>query len=223
MPDLPIMLRVSGRRCVVVGGGPVAHRRAKAIVHAGGAVTVIAPRVDAAMQTLDVQIERRPYESEDLVGMFLVVVATDDPEINRAVAADARRLGVLLNRADDPGAGDLCIGAHEHHGPITIAVYTGGISSTAAGKIRRELSASLDPDWPRLLEIVGPYRTLLQERCRDTEDRRARLVQLASPRAMAILKEQGPESLQQFCNDIVAGTPPRSATDPNTRPSCTRP
>src|SRR5688500_7812670 len=100
MPDLPAMLRVAGRVCVVVGGGPVAARRAKALAEAGALVRVIAPKVDAAIQELDVTIEPRPYRSGDLEDAFLVVVATDDAKLNAAVATDAHRIGALVNRAD---------------------------------------------------------------------------------------------------------------------------
>lgn len=209
MADLPVMLKVRGTRCVIVGGGAVARRRAAALLEAGASVTVIAPDIDdelAAMAMRGVRIERRGYAPGDLEGARLVVVATDDAALNERVAADARLPGAggaLVNRADDPDAGDVTIPAHARHGPITLAVHTSGISAAAAATIRRELSQSLDADWPRLLETVAPYRRRLQEAVEDPADRKARLVRLTDAEAMRILKAQGIEALQRHCRTIV--------------------
>lgn len=209
MGDLPVMLRVSGRLCIIVGGGGVALRRAGSLLEAGARVRVIAPQVSpelAAMKAL--QIDRRPYHRGDLAGALLVVVATDDPAVNEAVAAEAQAAGVLINRADDPLAGDLTIPAHARHGPITLAVHTGGISAAAAAAIRRELSAALDPKWPELLEIVSPFRKAIQERFADVALRQNLLAQLTDAQAMAIFKQQGPEALRRHCEAVASRSKP---------------
>ena len=204
MADLPLMLRVRGRRCVVIGGGEVAQRRVTALLEAGADVTVVAPQVRAELAAMDVHVETRPYRAGDCRGAVLVIVATDDPAVNRTAAEDARAHGVLINRADDPDAGDVTIPAHAHHGPITLAVHTGGSSAAAAAAIRRELSAALDAHWPVLLETVGSYRRVIQDRQRDPQRRRALLRELTGPQAMATLKQDGPEALRRFCDRLVA-------------------
>jgi precorrin-2 dehydrogenase/sirohydrochlorin ferrochelatase len=163
MPDLPVMLRIEGKRCVIVGGGPVARRRAAALLEAGGRVTVVAPQIDPDLAAMSVTVERRAYRETDLDGAFLVVVATGDDAVNAAIGEDARRRGVLVNRADEPTEGDFTVPAHARHGPITLAVHTGGVSAGAGAAIRRELSAALDPAWPRLLELVAPFRSRIQD------------------------------------------------------------
>ncbi|MFA9479066.1 bifunctional precorrin-2 dehydrogenase/sirohydrochlorin ferrochelatase [Phycisphaerales bacterium AB-hyl4] len=205
MPShLPIMLKLSGRRCVIVGGGPVALRRAQAMLDCDADVTVIAPQIDDALAALpDLIVHQRPYEPGDLADAVLVVVATDDPAVNDRVARDADERGVLVNRADDPAAGDVAIPAHAHHGPITLAVYTAGRSASAAATIRRSLSDQLDPDWPRLLEAVGLYREQIQARVADPAERHARLRRLTDADAMAILKAQGVDALHARCRAIV--------------------
>jgi precorrin-2 dehydrogenase / sirohydrochlorin ferrochelatase len=205
MAELPVMLRVVGRRCVIVGGGAVALRRARALLEAGAEVRVVAPRVDAELQTLPVGVEQRPYRRGDLAGALLAVAATDDPAVNAAVAAEAREAGVLVNRADEPEAGDLTIPAHARHGPITLAVHTGGISAAAAATIRRQLSEALDPDWPRLLRIAAPYRELIQRRVPDDAARHERLTRLTGPEAMRTLKERGSAAFETFCDELSRG------------------
>lgn len=206
MADLPVMLKVRGWRCVVVGGGSVAQRRAAALVEAGAAVTVIAPTVTAELAALPVAIERRPYAPGDLDGARLVVVATDDAAANQTVADEAAAAGVLVNRVDDPQASDLAVPAHDRHGPVTIAVDTGGISASAAAVIRRQLSEALDPDWPRLLEAVAPYRGEVQARIGDAAARQDRLRRLTDEQAMNILKTQGVAALRRHCEALVNET-----------------
>ncbi|MCX5661597.1 MAG: bifunctional precorrin-2 dehydrogenase/sirohydrochlorin ferrochelatase [Planctomycetota bacterium] len=214
MPDLPAMLHVSGRRCVVVGGGAVARRRVVSLLEAGALVTVVAPRIDAEFAALAVTSAitsavtklERPYQPGDLADAFLVVIATDDPAVNQRVADDARAAHVLVNRADDPQAGDLRIPAHAHHGPVTLAVNTNGVSAAAAATIRRELSAALDPDWPRLLEAVAPFRAALQSPAGEPDPARRleMLRRLTDAEAMQTLKTQGLDALRERCRAICA-------------------
>ncbi|MCE9590884.1 MAG: bifunctional precorrin-2 dehydrogenase/sirohydrochlorin ferrochelatase [Planctomycetes bacterium] len=214
MPDLPVMLRISGRRCVVIGGGRVARRRAAALLDAGGDVTVIAPTIDPDLVSLKVKLEQRPYRNGDLAGAVLVVVATDDPAVNRLAADEARRVGVLVNRADDPESGDISIPAHAHHGPITLAVHTSGGSATASALIRRQMSDALDPDWPRLIELVSPYRSKVQAGFKDTAQRTARLARLADADALAVLKRDGTQALLARCEDLLKSPISQNLDDP---------
>lgn len=205
MVDLPVMLKVQGTRCVIVGGGEVARRRAQALLEAGAHVSVIAPAVNDELAAMPVRIERRGYETDDLAGARLVVVATDDPALNQRIADDARGLGALVNRADDPDAGDVTVPAHARHGPVTLSVHTAGISAAAAAAIRRELSDALDPDWPRLLEAVAEYRRRLKQEVPDPEQRQDRLRRLTDPEAMRILKTRGVEALKRHCQHVLEG------------------
>ena len=202
MYDLPVMLNVRDRRCVIVGGGSVATRRAASLLESGAHVTVVAPRVNESLAAMAVACMRRRYRSSDLEGVFLVVVATDDPAVNAAAAADAATAGVLVNRSDDPGTGDVTISAHGRHGPLTLSVHTTGASAAAAGLIRRELSAALDEDWIRLLILVAPYRARIRDAVPAGEARRDRFRRMVGPEAMATLKQEGDLALQAFCQQL---------------------
>lgn len=201
MNDLPVMLRVRGRRCVVVGGGAVAVRRAAALRDAGAAVTVIAPEMHTDMPA---EVERldRAYQPGDLADALLVVIATDERAVNEQVAADAARLGVLTNRADAPDAGDFAVPAHAHHGPVTIAVHTGGVSAAAGGAIRRQLSEALGDDWPRLLTAAAPFRERIQAAVAHRATREAALKQLTDEQAMRVLRSGGVAALEAHCRGV---------------------
>ena len=208
MSDLPIMLRIEGRRCVVLGGGAVAARRVASLRACGAHLTIIAPTIDPALEAQlgdQVRWQRRPYAAGDLRGARLAVIATDDPAANDAAAAEAREFGVLINRADDPDAGDFAVPAHAHHGPLTVAVHTGGISANFAAKLRQQISDAIDPDVPRLLELVAPYRARIQQSTHDADPRRAALRRLADEEALALLKAEGEDAVRRRAAGLVGG------------------
>ena len=129
----PLMLDLTGRPAVVVGGGPVALRRVRALLAAGALVHVIAPRVDPALAGEDVRLSRRKYRDGDLAGAWLAHAATDDPAVNAAVAAAAERLRIWCVRADDAAASRAWTPAVARQGEITIAVTAGGDPGRAKG------------------------------------------------------------------------------------------
>ncbi len=197
---------------MIVGGGSVALRRAGALLECGAKVKVVAPNIDPAIEALatsratsggGVECVRRHYERGDIAGAVLVVAATDDEQVNELVAQEAAEWGALLNRTDDPAQGDVSIPAHAHHGPVTIAVHTDGISAAAAATIRRQLSDALDQDWSALLSVAGEFRTAVQQRFMDPAQRQSKLRQLTDESAMAILKQQGESALRAHLQRLL--------------------
>lgn len=200
------MLRVAGRRCVVVGGGAVGARRAATLVAGGAEVVVIAPDLHEKLDGLLIERAERGYEAGDVDGAFLVVVATDDPAVNQRVADDADHEGCLVNRADEAGAGDLTIMGHDRRGPLTIALDTGHSSAAAGRRIRAALLEALDDDWITLLSEARPWRAKLQRDVHDPATRRQRLVRLTDDAALQTLKQHGHAALKTHLQHVAAGT-----------------
>lgn len=220
MSDLPVMLKLGGRPCVVIGGGKVATRRTTSLLEAGANVVVISPQMTDSLRQLHAEFKvkaparllliPRPWHLGDLNGAYLAVIATDDPAANQGAANEARALGILINRADVPDQGDLTFPAHAHHGPITLAVHTNGISAAASAAIRRELSQAMAPHWQVMLEAAALWREKIQQAIDDPSGRRARLIALTDQYAIDTLIEQGPAALQQLyaqLADPAAPTP----------------
>jgi len=203
MPGLPVILQLKDRDCVVVGGGPVALRRCRALLDAGAQVRVIAPQLDADFATLRVIHTARGFEPTDLDGAYVVVAATDDPAVNQRVSAAAATRGVLVNRCDDASAGDLAIPAQGSKGPIRITVDTGGRSATAARRVRDELLDALDPVWVQWLEVVGRYREVVRQRVDDPKVRQALLKRFISDEARAKLVSDGPEAVAELFDQWI--------------------
>src|SRR5690349_5142512 len=102
----PLLLELEGRRCIVVGGGPVGERKVDGLLAVGAAVTVVSSEVMPALSALAadgrITLVRRVYRDGDLEGAALVFTALDDPRATAVVAEEARRRGIWLNAADDP-------------------------------------------------------------------------------------------------------------------------
>jgi uroporphyrin-III C-methyltransferase/precorrin-2 dehydrogenase/sirohydrochlorin ferrochelatase len=142
MSGYPIELDLTGRAAVVVGGGAVALRRTRALVEAGALVTVIAPVVCAEFAELGVTVRTRRYRDDDLTGAWLVHAATDDKQVNEAVAADAEAAGIWCVQADAGPASAARMPAVTRHGDVTVAVTAGG-DPRRSQRIRSAISNKL--------------------------------------------------------------------------------
>lgn len=155
----PVNLVLDGRRCLVVGGGKVALRKVEGLLACGGHVTVVAPRVDPELRTLDgLTIEERPWRPEDLKGMWLVIAATDDPAVNRAVYDAGQGAGVWVNGADDPANCSFTLPSVVRRGDLQVTVSTGGRSPALATWLRRRLEGEIGPEYAVLLDLLATER-----------------------------------------------------------------
>jgi len=183
---LPVLLKVEGTLCLVVGGGRVAERRANLLVEAGARVRVISPAVSDGLDRLAlegrVEVRPRPFGPGDLdePGIRLVVAATDDPAVNRFVCSEAGRRGLLVNaaaQADDPD-GNVDLPAVVRRGKLVLAVSTSRASPGLASRIRRRLEEEFPPDYAAYVEFLAEMRALLKERVPDPERRRRLMEEL---------------------------------------------
>ena len=202
---IPVMLDVTGRRCVIVGGGRVAARRAQTLHEAGADVLVVAPRVDIHIANVSVDVRQRVFEAKDLDDAWLVVVATDDPKVNHAVHVAAKARNVLVNRADDADASDVTFMVNHRAGPLTVAVHTGGASASAAVRIRDDVAAQLDGGWAVLLQHAKDARKRIQQAIDDPTKRTALLRRLTDDTAMHALQSGGESALLELYADIMRG------------------
>jgi len=154
----PIFLDLSGRRCVVVGGGEVAGRKARKLLQARARVVVISPEMGAELESVAVEVHRRPYREGDLEGAYLAFAATDSREVNAAVAREARERGIPVNVADRPSDGDFALPSTLRRGALQVAVSTGGASPTLARRIRDELEEVFGPEWAGVVEELHRNR-----------------------------------------------------------------
>ncbi len=166
----PVSLDVEGRACLVVGGGPVAARKASGLLRCGAVVTVIAPDICTAMAELSpLTIARRPYAAGDAGGYRLVVTATGIAAVDGAVYADADAAGVWVNSADDSEHCSFILPSVHRDGAVTLAVSTGGQSPALASWLRSRLAAQYGDGLGDLAELLGRARRSVHDAGRSTE------------------------------------------------------
>jgi precorrin-2 dehydrogenase / sirohydrochlorin ferrochelatase len=156
-------LDLTGRRCLVVGGGTVGLEKARGLLAAGAEVDVTAPEVVDELRDLPVRWIRARYASSDLTGYWLVIAATPDRAVNRRVFDDAEASGVFCNVADDPELCSFILPAIHRQGPIAVAVSTGGASPALAQRLRSEISELVTPRHAELAEELRKLRPWARE------------------------------------------------------------
>ncbi len=178
---LPVSLKVGGEPCLVVGGGPVALRKARDLLRAGARVRAVSPAFDPAFRRLRVRLLRRRFAARDVGGALLVISATGDPAVNRAVWRACRRRGVPVNVVDRPELCTFIVPAVVRRGPLTLAVSTGGESPALAKAIRKELERLYPAAFGRLARTLGLARRRIMVLVRPSAARTRLLQRLAAP------------------------------------------
>jgi precorrin-2 dehydrogenase/sirohydrochlorin ferrochelatase len=175
-------LDVSGRRCVVVGGGTVGLEKATGLVTCGAAVTVVSPELDASFGELGVEWRRGRYRKNDLRGAFLVIAATSDRSVNERVHRDAEARGMLCNVADVPELCNFILPAVHREGPIAVAVSTGGASPALAKRLRSQIAELVSPRHAELALELEALRPEVKRRFATYEERRDYFEELVTER-----------------------------------------
>lgn len=164
----PVFLNLSGKRCVVIGGGQVARRKVEALLEHGASVSVISPGLCPELTGLAaarrITAVARNYREGDLQDMAIAIAATDDNETNRTISQEARRRGVLVNVVDDAGLSDFIAPAYLRRGDVTIAVSTSGRSPALARKIRTRLESEFGDEYATLALLIDEVRSEIKER-----------------------------------------------------------
>lgn len=158
----PVALELSGRRCVVVGGGTEAERRARGLLEAGASVTVIAEEATPGLGDLARRGELTrvagPFRRGDLHGAFLVVAASGAGARNAAVYAEAEAERVLCNAVDDVTHCHFAVPSILRRGELLLAVSTGGRAPALAKRLRRRLGERLGWEHGALVDVLGEVR-----------------------------------------------------------------
>jgi precorrin-2 dehydrogenase/sirohydrochlorin ferrochelatase len=171
-PQYPVNLVLSGRRCLVVGGGRVAARKAEGLLACGAQVHVVAPVVGRELRALagpTLTWEERAYRREEVAGYRLAISATDDSEVNRAVFDDGEAAGVWTNAADDPAHCAFTLPAVVRRGPVMVTVSTGGHSPALATWLRSRVAEEVGPEYEVLAGLLAAEREAIQASGRSTE------------------------------------------------------
>ncbi len=156
-------LKLTGRRCLVVGGGDVGLEKVEGLLACDADVTLLAPHAHEALAGYaaegSIRWERRHYAgATDLEGAFLVIAATDDTDANIAVFEDSERRAMLVNVVDVPPLCNFILPAIVRQGPLAIAISTAGASPALAKRMKREIAAAYGEPYARLAVLLNEVR-----------------------------------------------------------------
>ena len=164
----PAYLNLSGKKCVILGGGTETGKKLPRMIECGADITIVTPKathkVLQIINTNAITWEKRPYQEGDLQGAFLAIDSTNDSTVNKAVSKEAIKEKVLLNVVDVTNLCTFIAPAIVVRGEVTAAISTGGASPALARKLREELEDSDVMKWADLLNVMRDARAELRKR-----------------------------------------------------------
>jgi glutamyl-tRNA reductase len=150
----PIILSLTNRHVLVVGGGKVASRKVLKLLEARAEITVIAPEIEPSLLELinqsKLKWQKNSFNPEQLKGFDLVIAATDDHKVNMEVVNTARKIKILANSVDEAIHSDFLFPAIIRRGDLLIAISTSGKSPVLARKIRQELELIFGQEYDKI-------------------------------------------------------------------------
>jgi precorrin-2 dehydrogenase/sirohydrochlorin ferrochelatase len=207
MKYYPVHLDINNRNALVVGGGGVGTRKVRTLLACGARVTVVS--LDASRQLLDLAtsgeiiLEKRPYQSDDLSGMFLVIGATNDEKLNRQISGDADRLNTLCNIADRPEVCNFILPSIVHRDDLVITISTSGKSPALAKKLRKSLENQFGEEYGTLLRLMGAIRKKLLRQAHEPEAHKPLFEQLLNSDLIGMIQENKTDDINALLFDIL--------------------
>ncbi|CAH2717252.1 Precorrin-2 dehydrogenase [Neobacillus rhizosphaerae] len=182
--NYPIMLRLEGKKVVVVGGGKVAERKVTGLLETGARVMMISPEATDELKRLadegKLDWQQRLFSQDDLKDAFLIFVATNDTTLNQQIK-DSAGCHQLVTIADDPDGSDFHLPSYFQRGRLSIAVATGGASPMLARKIREQLEQQFDETYEEYLDFLFLKRQWILQEVADATLKRKLLTAIVSP------------------------------------------
>jgi precorrin-2 dehydrogenase / sirohydrochlorin ferrochelatase len=180
----PMFVKLTGRRCVVVGGGALAESKIESLLASGADVTVVSPSLTEGLKRRwEANVlgwVARKFAAGDLDGAFLVIAATADEAVNEFVYREADRRGILCNAIDQPARCHFYFPAVVRRGDLQIAISTNGLSPSLAQRLRKQFEHEFGPEYGDWLRWLGLVRETLMERRVDFATRKRLLAYVAS-------------------------------------------
>lgn len=203
----PIYLILKDKPCLVVGGGGVAGRKVFTLIEAGASVTVVSPEISDEIRSLtdggEVRYIEGDFLDEHLDGCALVIGATDDPAVNRAVSDGARRRGILVNIVDSPEESDFYVPSLVKSGSLTLAISTGGKSPAMAKRVRKDLEKTIGEEYAQMIDFLGRLRGDAFSAIAEEKDRASLFTRMADSCITSLIREGALEKAREEAEQIL--------------------
>jgi precorrin-2 dehydrogenase/sirohydrochlorin ferrochelatase len=214
MKYYPVYMDIRHRKCLVVGGGSVGTRKARSLLACGALVTVVASTVSDELRALsraeELIIQSRFYRKSDLDGVFLVISATDDRDLNRRISRDAEQRGILCNIADQPENCSFILPSVIRRGDLVISISTSGRSPAMARRLREELEKQFGEEYAEFLKLMGAIRRQLLRQSQAPDTHKALFEKLIRSGLIDLVRDNRIEDIDRLLQKVL-GDPYRYA------------
>ena len=207
MKYYPIFLNLSGKRCLVIGGGEVATRKVETLLRSGAKVGIIARELSESLREKvmegTVQHLNPEYSAQYLQGMDLILVATNDKELNQQAAQDARKEGIWCNIADRPELCDFILPSLITRGDLLVAISTSGSSPALARKLREDLESFLVVEYDPFLNLLRKIRIRLFKEGRSPAENQKLLEALVYSPILNWIRQGNLERIETHLKEVL--------------------
>ena len=204
----PLFADLTGRACVVIGGGIVAQRKVAMLLRCGAQVTVVSPSVTRRLRVMTrsghVVRRARRFRPADLRGAWLAIAATDNPATNQAVSRTAGRRRIFVNVVDETPLCTFIAPAIATRGLATVAVSTGGGSPALAKRLRDEVSRILDNGYAPMLGLLAGLRPSAKRRLSGAAARKRYFEALVEGEAFGLVRQGRRRRARQVALALLA-------------------
>jgi siroheme synthase-like protein len=197
-------LKLTGRRCVVVGGGEIGLEKVEGLLACDGDVTLVSPDAVPELEELadegSIRWERREYRPSDLEGTFMVIASTSSTEVNIGVFEDAERRAMLVNIVDVPPLCNFILPAILRTGPVAIAISTAGASPALAKRMKREVAELFGEEYATLAILLNEARGWAKGTLPTYQDRKAFFEEIVNgdPDPVVLLREGRVDAVREL-------------------------
>jgi precorrin-2 dehydrogenase / sirohydrochlorin ferrochelatase len=189
------LIGLDTRQSIVIGGGQIATRKVEGLLSAGARIRLISPLLTPELERLveagELDHLPRSYRNGDLGNAYLVIAATNDPAVNRAVWEEARQRGCLINVVDDPQHSNFILPAVVQRGEMSVAITTGGNSPALARRLRQRIEKVIGPEYGTLAELLGELRPELIAGFPDGEERLRAALRVVDSDILSVIQSHG--------------------------------
>ncbi|MBW2087748.1 MAG: bifunctional precorrin-2 dehydrogenase/sirohydrochlorin ferrochelatase [Deltaproteobacteria bacterium] len=203
----PVNLDIRNRKCLVVGGGSVGTRKVMTLLDCGAKVTVVSNEVTRQLLKLadsgSIVLKKRPFQISDLDKMFLVIGATDNPELNLQIHTQAEQVGMLCNIADRPEVCNFILPAIVNRGDLIIAISTSGKSPAFAKMMRKNLEKEFGTEYAELLQLMGGIRNKLLNQDHEPEAHKPLFEKLIQRDLVKMIKDRDIVAINSLLFEIL--------------------
>jgi precorrin-2 dehydrogenase/sirohydrochlorin ferrochelatase len=203
----PIFLDMNNQKVLVVGGGTVAERKIQNLLRYGCQIYIVSPHLTPRLNQL-VAEKKIYYLSHEAPGKaldeaFMVIAATDDPEINSQIASQAKERGLLINAVDQPGDCNFIMPSIVQRGDLQIAISTAGKSPALAKRIRKEMEVTFGPEYASLIELLGLLRIRLLAQENLSSENRVMFEKLVNSNLLELIKKANVHGVKNTLESIL--------------------